>query len=139
VDIPSNAYSVAVADFNGDGKLDIATTTIGFVNVCLGNGDGTFQPCNGFQDYPSGNGTLLAVDIDGDGKLDLVANHTSVVFSYLLGNGDGTFKPYTSFYFPYPGNFTVGDFNGDGRPDFVLVGGNPQTALRLGFYDMLQQ
>jgi len=118
------AYSVAVADVNGDGKLDLAVADYGSdtVAVLLGNGDGTFRPA---VSYASG-GTALAVaiaDLNDDGKPDLVAANYSTV-AVLLGNGDGTFLPAVAYssgtQSPY--NVVIADVNRDGKPD-VVVGG----------------
>src|SRR3984885_14366684 len=83
----SGAYQVAVGDFNGDGKADLAITeaTGSMVNILLGNGDGTFQPA---VRYESSGGAFTVADFNGDGIPDLAT--ASVV---LQGNGDGTFQP----------------------------------------------
>ena len=83
--------SVALGDFNGDGKTDVATANggNGGTSVYLGNGDGTF----GIPAY-YGTGAparVVAADFNGDGKADLVVAGTDG-FDILLGNGDGTFQ-----------------------------------------------
>src|SRR5205085_2759588 len=86
----TNPYAVVTADFNGDGRLDLAVANAGSnsVSVLLGNGAGSFQPA---QNYAAGAGPLsVAVgDFDGDGKLDLVTANAGDV-SVLPGNGDGS-------------------------------------------------
>jgi len=122
------------ADFNRDGKLDIATVqgpgTPG--TLLLGNGDGTFKaPIN----LPiEANGNLIATaDFNGDGNPDLiVASSQTTLLIILLGNGDGTFQPPKipdvgiSFY-----AITVADVNGDGRPDVLGLTGT-QVFVSLG-------
>jgi hypothetical protein len=116
--------SAVVADFNGDGKLDVAIGDYsGFgVSVLMGNGDGTFQPA---VNYPTLYPTAIAVaDFNGDHKLDLAVANVGApggAASVLLGNGDGTFEPPVSFPAGDEMSFVaVGDFNGDGEPDMVL-------------------
>jgi hypothetical protein len=126
------AFSVAVADVNGDGKPDllvanycVASTkcATGLVGVLLGNGDGTFQPAVTYTSGGPKSVSLAIADVNGDGKPDLlVANQDSGV-GVLLGNGNGTFNPAVR----YPaGNgvassVAVADVNGDGRPDLVVT------------------
>jgi hypothetical protein len=117
--------SIAVGDFNGDGKLDIATanSNAGSISVLLGNGDGTFQT---HVDYHVGTFFTEGIatgDFNHDGKLDLVtANLSDNNVGVLLGNGDGTFQPVVTY--PVGNNpYTVitADFNRDGNLDLAVV------------------
>jgi hypothetical protein len=121
------ALIAAVADFNGDGKLDVAVSNDDdqTVGVLLGNGDGTFQPA---RTYSSGAGLPQAIavgDFNGDGKADIVVMNYGVV-GILLGNGDGTFQPVVTYSFGsgYGNSVAVADFNGDGKTDLVVSNTN---------------
>src|SRR6266566_4696375 len=128
---------IAVGDFNGDGKLDLAVVNFGDWNiyVLLGNGDGTFQAARSVY-FASGGGFpwyVVTADFNGDGKLDLaVSNYGDNSFSVLLGNGDGTFQPPRTLPIgTHPALVAVGDFNGDGKPDLAIssVGDNTVSVL----------
>jgi hypothetical protein len=115
---------VAVGDFNGDGKMDLAVVNpLGSeVTILLGNGDGTFNSTSNLV-VGSIPESVAVGDFNGDGIPDLaVANRYSDTLSILLGNGDGTFtsaaSPATGFY---PGSVVVGDFNGDGFQDLAAA------------------
>src|SRR6202049_1746735 len=70
--VGTSPAGIAVGDFNGDGKPDIAVanTGSGNVSILLGNGDGTFQPAVNYSAGNSPSGIALG-DFNGDGKLDL--------------------------------------------------------------------
>jgi hypothetical protein len=129
------SYSMIAADFNGDGKLDLASlayTPTNALVIALGNGDGTFQTP---VQYPTGNAPygLVAADFNGDGKLDVaVVNKSDNTISIFLGNGDGTFQvAKTSATGASPVSVATGDFNGDGKLDLAVnVGGI--IAILLG-------
>lgn len=118
--VGAGPQSVAVGDFNGDGKLDVAAANYGGnVSILLGNGDGTFR---GPTNYTTGNSpSFVAVrDFNGDGKLDLIVTNSGAgngvrSVSVLLGNGDGTFRA-TNYTFGFGSDsVAVGDFNHDGQ------------------------
>jgi hypothetical protein len=148
----SNPQSVAVGDFNGDGKLDLAVADYGDifrqgqgVSVLLGNGDGSFQAPRSFDAGGSGSVSVAIGDFNGDGKLDLVTTSYSEYCGYssctiiesgvrvLLGNGDGTFG--SARYFAAgssPSSVAVGDFNGDGKQDLAVAGEYGDLSVLLG-------
>ncbi|MGA7753082.1 MAG: FG-GAP-like repeat-containing protein [Candidatus Sulfotelmatobacter sp.] len=125
----STLNSMIAADFNRDGKIDLAGVDENGLHVLLGNGDGTLQAEMDFTGGPSGSQSLAlaAADFNGDGKLDLaVANApngiaSSGCVSILRGNGDGTFQSHVDYALGTPGLYSVavGEFNGDGYLDLV--------------------
>jgi tetratricopeptide (TPR) repeat protein len=122
--------SVAIGDFNGDGKPDLAVVNSAGnnVSVLLGNGEGTFPAA---PTYSAGiNPDSMAVaDFNGDGILDLAVINAGGnggqkpgTLSILLGNGDGTFQAAVNYPTGLtPGGAVVGDFNGDGIPDIAVA------------------
>ncbi len=128
--------SIVTADFNGDGKPDLAgLTSSGLVWISLGNGDGTFQSPGTFATGQSGE-FLLAADFNNDGKPDLaVSNTTNDTISILLGNGDGTFRTPMTFLGSVPISnppLAVADFNGDGNLDLARAGHSGSISIFLG-------
>jgi uncharacterized protein (TIGR03437 family) len=120
----SSPSAIAVADYNGDGKPDLAVTDEinNSVWIRLGDGAGSFAPPVRFAvgDLPK---WLVTADFNGDGKPDLAtANHTSQNVSILLGNGSGGFT--LAGNFPAGGSptfLTSGDFTRDGKPDLAVT------------------
>ena len=125
--------SIAVGDFNTDGKLDLVTTNSdGIVSMLPGNGDGTFATAWDF--VMGGAGSANASDVNADGKLDLViTNRTSPgAVTVRLGDGKGNFTAsFTAATGGYPSSLVMGDFNNDGRPDAAaaILGPNNVAVL----------
>jgi predicted dienelactone hydrolase len=126
------AYSAAVADFNGDGKLDLALPDYDSnnVNVLLGNGDGSFRGQVGYTVGGSYSWSVAVGDFNADGKPDLAV--TSAGLSVLLGNGDGTFQPHVDYATGgFPQSIAIADFNRDGKLDIVVANYSDDTVSVL--------
>ncbi len=150
--------TVAVADVNRDGKLDLVVSNLcpslagcpysEDVGVLLGNGDGTFQPAVSYDLGGGANGgattsnTVAVADVNGDGKPDLVVanvctnpNCNYVTMAVLLGNGDGTFQPAVLYFSEGSYGLVIADVNGDGKPDLLAAnayGGSVVVLLGNG-------
>jgi hypothetical protein len=130
-----SAGAMAMGDFNGDHKVDVAVSSqsSGFVIILTGNGDGTFNQGGQFSIASAGvpvthaNG-IVAADLNGDGKTDIavdsdVENSVKVFF----GSGAGTFSAGPAIAIAggggqnaNPRSLAAGDFNLDGAMDLVV-------------------
>jgi FG-GAP-like repeat/Cep192 domain 4/Abnormal spindle-like microcephaly-assoc'd, ASPM-SPD-2-Hydin len=125
--------SIAVADLNGDGNLDLVvnnnTLSSSNVAVLLGNGDGTFQSPVSYATPPA-PGQIHIGDFNGDHIPDIAVLDRCTItnkfdcISVLLGNGDGTFRePAITSPTLHPASVMgIGDFNRDGKLDVVTAG-----------------
>ena len=141
-------YAMAVGDFNGDGRLDVAIWGISGagntseVVIFLGNGNGTFTLGGTYAapnstDYNPGFNSLYVADFNGDGKLDLAALTPYNGVFIFMGNGDGTFQPAVGYSTVDPNHsneytatgMAVGDLNGDGKIDIAVTEGAGMAVL----------
>jgi hypothetical protein len=139
---------IAVADLNGDKKLDVvvAEADSDTVGILFGNGDGTFQP---EVELAIANAQPLAVaaaDLNKDGHPDLIVAvagdlvHVNANFGTMLNDGTGHFASIVYAPNPQTGDavegfgLSIADANGDGVPDVLVTGANPEgTAAQLFF------
>src|SRR5580700_9106286 len=128
--MPFKTQSISIADFTGDGKLDLALSGSAQPSILLGNGDGTFTAA---PDQPQiGSSQVVATDFNGDGKIDLAVSPSNGATSILLGNGDGTFTAAPDQ--PQIGSSQVvaADFNGDGKIDLAASASDGAISILLG-------
>lgn len=116
----SSGNSVAIADVNADGNLDLVLLG-SQVTVYLGKGDGTFGHSIITETQQFGGPGVLG-DFNDDGKLDAAIDEGGTAL-LLLGNGDGTFQPTQGYPVGSFAAIAAGDLNRDGALDLVTVGG----------------
>ncbi len=114
----------AVADYDGDGAVDVAAVNYQEerLNLLRNRGDGTFSASKG-PELHYGCQSIWTNDLNHDGKPDLIVQQL-VEFGYrlLLNQGDGSFtSPQPLFQYFDPNDLLFGDFDGDGKPDIVTT------------------
>jgi hypothetical protein len=132
---PDVTHFIAVGDFNGDGRQDLAVTvTLSHVVILLGDGSGGFTPGPGSPLAAGTNPTSVAVgDFNGDGRQDLAIPSTSGM-TVLLGNGVGGFISASGSPFSVgtlAGLVAVADFNGDGIQDLAVTNNHPEGSVTV--------
>jgi hypothetical protein len=126
--------TLLAADFNNDGRLDLAVTHSNdpLVAVALGQGDGTFAARH-LVTVTGQPQDLVVADLDGDSRLDLAtAGGLLNVASVRIGLGDGSFQETQRFSVgDEPRDLIAGDFDNDGRADLVVANLH-DTSVLLG-------
>lgn len=130
--IRSSPQSLAVGDWNGDGRADLAAVGGTTLSVLLGGPGRTFVPLPGIA-VGAGADALATGRIDGDAVLDLVITRGSAV-AFLRGRGDGAFDAPVEY--PTGGldanSVALGDVNGDGRNDLAVANNYDRVSVFLG-------
>ncbi|MBO6514842.1 MAG: VCBS repeat-containing protein, partial [Phycisphaerales bacterium] len=132
--VGASPSSVALADLNGDGFLDIVAVNSGAnsVSALLGVGDGSFSEFQGFAvgTVPS---SVALTDVNGDDLVDVVtANRLFDTVSLSLGSGDGTFLPPRDLPVGRaPSSVAFADVNDDGLVDIITTNQSDGTVSML--------
>jgi len=135
----NNPWSLAAADLNGDGFIDLVVgndtaSSPDTLFVLLNNGDGSFQQASIYQ-LGQEVVNLAVADVNHDNKPDLIAASDEAV-SVLVGNGDGTFAT-PVFYSTWtlgqaPQAVALADFNRDGNLDIAVILSNRSAGMLYG-------
>jgi hypothetical protein len=133
VPLPAHAAptGIVAADFNGDGRTDLAVVDNGIneISIIMGNGDGTFEPPLSIP-VPGGPFAITAGDF-GNGRVDLAVADSVLPdgrggVTILMNNGNGTWDSHTIEYGnptmpPFPSAIVAGNFTGDGKTDLAVA------------------
>jgi hypothetical protein len=138
--VGTNPQAVAVGDFNGDGKPDLAIANAGGnnVTVLLGTGTGRFNAAPGSPFAVGASpAAIISGDFNADGRADIViANSGDGTITVLLGNGSGGFTPAPGSPVAVgasPRALASGDFNGDRKLDLAAANSSGNTVtIMLG-------
>jgi len=125
------SYSVAVADFNGDGRKDVISAGAAGAQVYLSDGVGGFVPTNQSIAKSLGIARMAAGDFNGDGHIDILAGVSKARSRVWINNGHGIFADSGMRMSATGGeSLGIGDLNGDGWQDFVqgTQDGTPTTV-----------
>ncbi len=132
--LPEMPVSLALADFNLDGDLDLAAVVGAFneVYVPLGNGNGTFGPNAAYPTASSPSGIAVA-DLNGDVRPDLVVTATGAhVVSVLVGTGTGAFNPRVDYPAGVsPRGVVIAPLDGDAHADLAMAAGGSNSIATL--------
>lgn len=129
----TGSHSVAIGDLNRDGFPDLAVANENSISVLLADGTGSFSiPAT----VSTGNyvDSLIALaDVTGDGSLDVLVTSGGLT-QVFPGDGMGGFGSPIPYAGSVPSPALVGDFDGDGRPDQVIVGfpSSHSVSIELG-------
>ena len=122
--VGASTGAVVVHDLDGDGKLDIAASSLNRnrISVLLGRGDGTFAPPVPYWTGDVWPFEMVLTDLDGDGNPDIaVTGVKGITSAVLLGDGRGGLSPPIHFQIEGPSRWlTAADFNLDGRMDVAI-------------------
>lgn len=133
-------YNVAIGDFDGDGKPDLAVTNNGTNTISLLRNTSTAGSISfaAKADFTAGTNPwgITVGDLDGDGKSDLAVTIQSpssvVAFRNLSTSGSFSFAPTVSFATGAgPSSVAIGDLDGDGKPDLVTGNYGSGNAISL--------
>lgn len=126
---------VAIGNFEGNGKRDIATIdpSDNQLFAFLNDGSANFSPGAGATLGGSGgDSAMVAADFNGDGKDDIAVadpNDNQVVIAF--SNGNGSFAVQGPLSVPDPVKIVAADFNGDGHPDLAILSGQSPSSVYI--------
>jgi hypothetical protein len=134
---------MSAADFNGDGKSDLAIAAIQSpaLNIFLSIGNGNFTTLPPANVLLASGGFLAVGDFNGDGKPDLLATELLANSNLLTGNGDGTFKVtiINLSNINTMNSAAIADFNGDGLSDIAVAANGSPIGTVTGMMMALAQ